>query len=134
MENKNNSAMYSVIFLVVGIFIGWLIWGSAVGNRMMNGGNMHQMQNGSMMQNDMMGMGDAMDSMMAGLYGKTGSEFDKAFIDEMIVHHAGAVDMAQLALKNADREEIKNMANAIISAQTKEIGQMKMWRTTWFGN
>ena len=54
----------------------------------------------------------------------TGDDYDKAFIANMIVHHEGAVDMAKLALTNASRQEIKDMANDIISAQTGEITEM----------
>ena len=91
------------------------------------------MGNGEMMNNNGMGMNGAMDSMMAGLSGKTGDAFDKAFIEEMIMHHEGAVAMAQAALKNAKHPEIKIMANAIISAQTSEINQMKGWLKDWYG-
>lgn len=79
------------------------------------------------------GMQREMDSMMAGLDGKTGDEFDKAFLSEMIMHHEGAVDMAKAALQNAKHDEIKNMANAIISAQTTEIEQMRNWQKSWYG-
>jgi uncharacterized protein (DUF305 family) len=40
--------------------------------------------------------------------------------------------MANAALKNAKHQEIKDLANAIISAQTKEINQMKEWQTNWY--
>lgn len=94
----------------------------------------HMMANGEMMDNDSMGsMHGAMGDMMAGLDGKTGDTFDQAFLAEMIVHHEGAVDMAEAALKNAKHAEIKAMANAIISAQTTEIEQMKAWQKSWYG-
>jgi uncharacterized protein (DUF305 family) len=77
-------------------------------------------------------MHGAMSDMTASLEGKTGEDFDKAFLTEMIVHHEGAVAMAQLALVNAKHAEIKTMATAIISAQTTEIEQMKNWQTAWY--
>jgi uncharacterized protein (DUF305 family) len=43
----------------------------------------------------------------------------------MIIHHYGAIYMAERALKNAERQEIKDLSRAIISAQTQEIEQMK---------
>lgn len=94
----------------------------------------HMMGNGVMMHNTSMGMNGAMEDMMQGLDGKTGDEFDKAFLSEMIMHHEGAVQMAEAALQNARHEEIKTMANAIISAQTEEIQQMKDWQRSWYGN
>ncbi len=80
-----------------------------------------------------MDMSMMMDGMMAGLKGKTGDEFDKAFLDEMIVHHQGAVEMAKAVLAQSNREELKTLANGIITAQEKEIKQMQDWNKQWFG-
>lgn len=65
------------------------------------------------------------------LEGKTGDAFDAAFIEAMIPHHQGAIDMANAALKNAKHKEIQQMAKAIISAQQKEIDTMKQWQKNW---
>ena len=59
--------------------------------------------------------------------------FDVAFIDAMIPHHQSGVDAATLALPQAERPEIKDLAKAIIVAQEREIGQMRHWRTAWYG-
>lgn len=69
-----------------------------------------------------------MDDMMTNLQGKTGDEFDKAFLSEMITHHQGAISMAQLA---ATHQEVKDLATAIVSAQTSEISQMEAWQKSW---
>jgi uncharacterized protein (DUF305 family) len=61
----------------------------------------------------------------------TGEDYDRMFLANMIAHHQGAVDMANLALTSAKHQEIKDMANNIISAQTKEIGDMQSWQTAW---
>lgn len=58
--------------------------------------------------------------------------YDARFIDSMIVHHEGAVAMATDALKQAERPEIKQLAEAIIKAQEVEIKQMQDWRTAWY--
>ena len=128
MEQKNNVAIYSLVFMVVGIFVGWLIWGS---NQMTPKG-MHEMGNGHMMNDEVMSMSGMMDGMMAELEGKTGDEFDKAFLSEMIIHHEGAVDMANAVLENSKRPELLNLAKDIIKAQTSEIAQMKTWLTDWY--
>lgn len=102
----------------------------------MSGMAMHKMPNGQMMQNDAMGgmsMAEMMTQMNAELSGKTGDEFDKAFLREMIVHHQGAVEMAKLALQSANHQEIKTLASAIITAQNKEIADMKTWLRVWYG-
>ena len=133
MENKNNNWLFSIKFVVVGIFIGWLIWGS-YGYRT-NQTGYHMMPNGMMMSNNGTGgMSGMMDDMMGGLYGKTGDEGDRAFLTEMILHHQGAVLMAEEALKYAKHQEIKEMSNIIISAQNQEINQMKEWLNSWYGN
>lgn len=72
-----------------------------------------------------------MSQMSDDLKNKTGDDFDEAFISSMIVHHQGAIDMAELAQKNAKHSEIKNMADDIISAQSNEINMMRTWQTEW---
>jgi len=78
-------------------------------------------------------MGSTMDDMTAGLEAKQGAEFEQAFIDEMIVHHEGAVAMAQMVLQKSKRPELVQLANDIIAAQTREIDMMRGWKTEWFG-
>lgn len=65
------------------------------------------------------------------LEGLSGDEFDKAFIEMMIAHHEGAVDMAELIPSRANHSEIKTLGEAIITAQTKEIADMKQWQKDW---
>jgi uncharacterized protein (DUF305 family) len=60
--------------------------------------------------------------------------FDKAFIDAMVPHHQGAIAMAEDLLKEGEQPALRKMAGDIISAQTKEIAQMKQWRKTWYGS
>lgn len=74
-----------------------------------------------------MSMGDMNDA----LKGKTGDEFDKAFIELMVEHHQGAIDMADLIEGRAKHDEIKQLGKAIIAAQTKEIMDMKAWAKSW---
>lgn len=57
--------------------------------------------------------------------------FELRFIDAMIPHHEGAVQMAEDALNNAEHAELKAMATEIIAAQQAEIGQMRRWREQW---
>lgn len=88
----------------------------------------------SVEQDSSMSMSDMMADMTASLEGKQGDAFDQVFIKEMIVHHEGAVAMAELALTQAGRQEIKDLANAIITAQNTEIAQMKEWLKSWYTN
>lgn len=128
---KNTAISIAIVALVVGISIGA---GYQVANRNTPGPGTHMMPNGEMMGNGgSMDMDDMMMSMNAELRGKTGDVFDRAFLAEMIVHHQGAVEMAQLALSSAKHQEIKDLASAIIAAQNKEIAEMREWQKTWYG-
>lgn len=53
------------------------------------------------------------------------------FIDGMIVHHQGAIAMANEALTEAERPEIRQLAQAIVGAQGPEISQLQGWRAQW---
>ncbi|CAN5746785.1 DUF305 domain-containing protein [soil metagenome] len=53
------------------------------------------------------------------------------FLDTMILHHQGAIDMAKLGDTNAGRPEMKQFTQAIIAEQDREITQMKRWRDEW---
>lgn len=72
-----------------------------------------------------------MDGMMAQLNGKTGDAFDKAFLAQMMMHHQEAIDMAKPAGTNASHEDVKTIADNIITAQTKEVNQMMGWQAQW---
>jgi|GEM_PF-5161772 len=58
--------------------------------------------------------------------------FDLRFIDGMIMHHQGAIAMAKEAQTEATKQEIKDLADAIIAAQEAEIAQMQEWRQAWY--
>jgi len=66
-----------------------------------------------------------MDSSYASLQTKTGEDFDKEFLIQMIMHHEGGVEMARQALVKTQNEEIKKLAQSIIDAQTDEIKTMQ---------
>ena len=58
--------------------------------------------------------------------------FDKAFIDAMIPHHQSAIEMAEVAYEKSKNPRIKELAENIMSAQKREIEQMKQWRKDWY--
>ena len=74
-------------------------------------------------------MGMSMD--MRGL--ETAREFDRTFIDMMIRHHQGAIRMARAQLERGEDPELKQLARAIVAAQSREIKQMNTWRRSWYG-
>jgi uncharacterized protein (DUF305 family) len=58
--------------------------------------------------------------------------FDEAFIDAMIPHHQSAIEMAKIAHEKSKIPAIKELAENIVSAQQKEIEQLKRWRQQWY--
>lgn len=122
MENKQ-TLIYGLAGLVIGV-LGTMLWYTNTGSRM-------NMEYGQMM-NHAGGMHDMMNGMMSGLDGKTGDAFDAAFLSEMIVHHEGAVTMAERVLEVSKRPELIKLANDIITAQNGEIQMMQDWQKAWF--
>ncbi len=59
------------------------------------------------------------------------SDFDKAFVEEMIPHHQMAVMMATMLKSGTERQEMKQLAENIITAQNTEINQMRGWLKSW---
>src|SRR3989344_9471571 len=85
-------------------------------------------------------MGQGMGMMHGGMMGsetdiktlENAKPFDKEFIEQMIPHHQMAVMMAQMLARSTNRPEMKQLAESIISAQTKEINQMREWYSAWY--
>lgn len=73
-----------------------------------------------------------MNQAMAVNLGSADANYDLRFIDAMISHHQGAVEMAQETQQKSQRAEIKNLATEIIEAQQKEIAQLQQWRQAWY--
>ena len=126
---KRDPLLYAVIGALIGGVVVWFMASNAVGNN--NMGMMRMMGMSPNMMRGQMEDGMSMNAMVDDLKGKTGDEFDKAFINLMIEHHQGAIDMARLAQQYAGHDEIKNLADAIITAQTSEIEMMKEWWNSW---
>ncbi len=78
-------------------------------------------------------MQNTMDNMVSNLKDKKGEDLDLAFLEGMIVHHQGAIEMANIVLEKTKRPEIKKMAEDIINAQSGEITLMKGWLSQWYG-
>lgn len=64
---------------------------------------------------------------------RTAKPFDRAFVDEMVGHHRGAIAMAEAVLPMTDDPELTRLAEGIISAQTAEIETMNDFRVATYG-
>src|SRR5215213_11032643 len=60
--------------------------------------------------------------------------YDLQFLDTMMAHHNGAVDMAVGTEKQAAHPEIVTLAKNIHETQDAEIEKMAAWRQEWFPN
>lgn len=121
-----------LIMLIVGLGIGYAVSGGISDSDSRIKAGSHMMSDGSLMGDGNMDMQGSMEGMMEGLEGKTGDAFDRAFLEEMIVHHEGAVLMAETLLKNTKRPELQKLGSEIITAQTGEIQMMKVWLESWY--
>lgn len=61
----------------------------------------------------------------------THNDADTVFAQMMILHHLGAVEMAQFAVENASSEEVRDLAGQIVRAQDPEITLMAGWLDAW---
>lgn len=126
MKNKNNIIIVAIVAIVA--IAGISNYALNNDNGMMDGNNM--MGNNSTQQASLATVDKA--SADYKMYNElTSEDYDRMFIANMIEHHNGAVDMANLVKTNAKHQELKNMADDIVSAQTKEIADMQSWQTAW---
>lgn len=61
---------------------------------------------------------------MAALLQASGPEFEKLFLEGMILHHEGAIDMTQM-IQDSKNPEVKALAESIVSSQQIQIDYMK---------
>lgn len=52
---------------------------------------------------------------------------DVAFMQGMLAHHRGAVEMSEVALAHAKDPQVRDLAQRVIAAQTSEIDEMTRW-------
>jgi uncharacterized protein (DUF305 family) len=109
-------------------------------------------QLGSMTDDDAMGdqsggmgsmMGDGM--MSGGMMGEEGmggegmmgsfdedKPFDLQFIDQMTVHHEGAIMSSEHMISDSKQPELRELAENIEESQSEQIEQMQEWRDEWY--
>lgn len=72
------------------------------------------------------GYKQVMMKMMSGMPAYTG-DADIDFMMQMKGHHQAAIDMAKVELANGKDAEAKKLAEAIVTAQEKEIATIEKW-------
>lgn len=85
--------------------------------------------NDVMQQHGMMGRGglhmSATDDDLQAL--AESADFDRSFVLAMIPHHQMAVMMTSMMLQGTERPEMRELGDAVIEAQSKEIDMMRQW-------
>ena len=77
--------------------------------------------------------GDGSGGTASGMLMEDGEYSDERFIDAMVPHHQGAVEMAEVALENAEHEQVRQLAENIVSTQEAEIEELKKIKQEEFG-
>ncbi|EYR63494.1 hypothetical protein N866_20185 [Actinotalea ferrariae CF5-4] len=101
----------------IDLMTGWLgQWGEEMPDEADMGG----MDHGGM---DMEGM--SQEEAMEELRGLSGTDVDRRFLELMIEHHRGAVEMAEEQLAEGENPEAVELAGRIIEDQQAEIAEME---------
>ena len=65
---------------------------------------------------------------------RNASDFDRAFIEQMIPHHRMGVMMASHAQWNTQHPELRQLEASMVRVQSEEIEQMDQWYRQWYGS
>jgi uncharacterized protein (DUF305 family) len=96
---------------------GWLEnWGVEEAGGMDHGGTDHG--GGMMSEED-----------MAALMAASGADFDRLFLEQMVEHHTGAVEMAEIEIADGQNADAVAMAETIRDTQKAEIAEMRQLLT-----
>lgn len=91
----------------------------------------HSMQmSGDMGDGDMMQM---MDGALSDLEALEGEEFEVAYVNQIIPHHEGALEMAQAVVDRAPNGEVRDAAARIIEDQQREIEELTAFLRDTYG-
>lgn len=71
--------------------------------------------------NPMYAMGLATPEQMAALEAADGVEAERIYLQLMLPHHRGGIEMASYALENADQPQVVRLARSMSTAQTAEL-------------
>lgn len=139
MEHKNKIIVIGLLALIVGLLLGYFFGINTMPHRGSLGSEslyQEQEMEGHMYEDEIIdndgAMQHAMDEMMLGFRGLEGEAYEEMFLREMIVHHIGAITMAEELLEHTDRPELRELAHTIIATQSSEVEMMRGWLEEWF--
>lgn len=76
---------------------------------------------------------EEMARMLAEMRAMSPREFERFFLEDMIVHHAGALQPARQCKGRAFHSELEALCRDIVRVQVDEIELMRRWLCEWFG-
>lgn len=88
---------------------------------------------GSGSMSGMKGMEHGQEGAASGMLKEHGKYSDRLFIDAMVPHHEGAIDMAKVAQNHAEHPEIERLADNVIATQRAEIEELESIKREEFG-
>ena len=118
------------IFLVALLFVGCLSTENQEGRD--HSTIDHNSTNNTAVDHSEMDHGSMDHSKMESSPGAKDAPQELQFIDSMIAHHKGAIEMAKLANGRTENEVLKKFAEGIVNAQDREVTEMMRWRARWF--
>ncbi len=60
--------------------------------------------------------------------------YDLQFIDQMAMHHEGAIMSARMMIGNSPHPELRDLAQRIETVQQQQIDVMLAWRSKWYAD
>ena len=103
---------------------------------MMSGGAMDGRDGGMGSMMSMMDDENGMGSMMngGGMMGSFDEDrpFDLQFVDQMTMHHEGAIMSSEHMISDSKRPELRELAENIEESQSEQIDRMQEWRDEWY--
>lgn len=106
--------------------------GSMMSGSETNGRGMDSMMgNGMGSMGSMMGRDGASGMQAMGSFDED-KPFDLQFIDQMIMHHEGAIMSSEHMISDSKRPELRELAANIEESQSEQIDQMREWRGEWY--
>lgn len=145
MEHRNQTIIIGLLALIAGLLVGYFLGGNTMpyNSVFSNAPTYEEMEQhrddrlGGHTHDDEIVAGDGelqhmMDEMMLIGRGKTGDAYEEAWLRGMVVHHLGAINMAEELTEKSDRPELIEFANTIINDQSEEVEQMKGWLNEWY--
>jgi len=77
-------------------------------------------------------MGGASGTGMTSNRPRATAPYDLRFMDDMIMHHEGAIMSARMMISQSAHPELRDLALRIIAGQQAQIDQMRAWIRQWY--